>query len=610
MRLRSGCTSMMKPHELRNGRVTRSEGTSSDGSIAPRMVEEILAALDSHALVAVTDRRGIIIHANDRFCEVSQYSRTELLGRTHSIVKSGRHDAEFYADLWRTIGRGEPWRGVICNRSKSGSEYWVETLIVPMLDEHGTPERYVSIRVEETARHLAEEQVRRLAYTDSLTGLPNRPAMMAELQRVASTREVGFCGFVSVSVDELSVVNDAFGMEAGDLLLQSVTERLRALDTSISALARLDAGVFGLLLENLGDEHAAGLRCREVMEALLVMLSGPLNLGNDVVVDVSVSIGSVLWADSTAAPADPIVSDDTGTPNYRTGAYVSTGDPAEVVNCAEIARKRARHSGGHRRMRHFQRRMLNDARERVQLVSELRRGIEMGELRLYAQPIVDRHRRVLGEEGLIRWDSSELGLISPDEFIPLAEQTGMIIEIGEWVLHQACRQLSLWAHDPERQHLTLSVNLSERQLRERNLAEQVRELIEHYGVPAGKLKFELTESVLNTNLDRTIRLLTLLRADGVLASLDDFGTGYSSLSYLRQLPVQQLKIDQSFVDLVVGDPQAAAVVAMIVQLGRTFGLHVVAEGVETELQFETLCELGVDAFQGYLFSRPRPITEV
>ena len=590
--------------------MTRSEGPSSDGSIAPRMVEEILAAVDSHALVAVTDRRGIIIHANDRFCEVSQYSREELLGQTHSIVKSGRHDAEFYADLWRTIRRGETWRGVICNRSKSGSEYWVETLIVPMLDEHGTPERYVSVRVEETARHLAEEQVRRLAYTDSLTGLPNRSAMMGELQRVASTRETGFCGFISVSVDELSVVNDAFGVEAGDLLLQCVAERLQTLDTSISALARLDAGVFGLLLENLGEEHAAGLRCREVMEALLVALSGPLNLGNDVVVDVSVSIGSVLWADASVAPADPIVSEDTGTPIYRIGAYVATEDPAEVVNSAEIARKRARHSGGHRRMRHFQRRMLDDARERVQLVSELRRGIELGELRLFAQPIVDRNRRVLGEEGLIRWDSSERGLISPDEFIPLAEQTGMIIEIGEWVLHQACRQLALWARDPERQHLTLSVNLSERQLRERNLAEQVRELIVRYGVPAGKLKFELTESVLNTNLDRTIRLLTLLRADGVLSSLDDFGTGYSSLSYLRQLPVQQLKIDQSFVDLVVWDSQAAAVVTMIVQLGRTFGLHVVAEGVETEPQFEKLCELGVDAFQGYLFSKPRPITEV
>lgn len=575
-----------------------------------RTIDEILRALDSHALVAVTDQNGVIIHANDRFCEVSQYSREELLGRTHALVNSGRHGDDFFAELWQTIRRGDTWRGVICNRSKDGNEYWVETLIVPMTDEQGTPERYVSIRVEETQRLLAEEQVRRLAYVEPITGLPNRAAMLRTLQSVAQNSPAGYCGFVSVSVDELSVVNDVFGFEAGELLLRSIAARLRQFEPSTLDIAHLGGGVFGLLLESDDDERAAGARCRDLMEALLTALSGPVDLGGDVVVDVSVSIGSVLWAASAVASPDPIVSEDTGTPSYRVGAYVCTEQPTEVVNSAEIARKRAFDSGGHRRIRHFQRRMLEDARDRVQLVSELRRGIEHGELRLFAQTIVDRHRRVIGEEGLIRWNSRERGLIPPDEFIPLAEQTGMIIAIGDWVLNQACSQLAEWAKHPAKRHLTLSVNLSERQLRERNFADEVRRLIVHYGVPAGKLRFELTESVLNTNLERTVKLLTLLRADGVQSSLDDFGTGYSSLSYLRQLPVQQLKIDQSFVDAVVSDPQAAAIVSMIVQLGRTFGLHVVAEGVETERQFQMLCELGVDAFQGFLFSRPRPINEV
>ncbi|UOQ60570.1 EAL domain-containing protein [Leucobacter rhizosphaerae] len=580
------------------------------GDSARRLVADIFAALNSHALVSVTDRRGVILHANDRFCEVSQYPRSELVGRTHAVVNSGHHDPEFFAEMWRTIRRGESWRGVICNRAKDGSEYWVETLIAPILGDDGTPERYVSIRVEETRRHLAEEQVRRLAYVDAVTGLPNRAAMLAAMLRAVEHRAPGFCGFVTVSVDELSVVNDAFGFEAGELLLQSVATRILQLDHPIAAIARLGSGVFGLLLVDLGEERVAGARCREVMEELHAALSGPVDLGDGVVVDASVSIGSVLWADGSTVPADPVVSEDTGSPRYILGAFVGTDDPAIVVNSAEIARKRARQSGGHRRLRHFQRSMLDDARERVQLVSELRRGIERGELRLFAQPIVDRHRRVLGEEGLIRWRSPERGLIPPDEFIPLAEQTGMIIEIGEWVLDQACRQLAVWARDPATQHLTLSVNLSERQLRERDFAEQVRDRMDHYGVPAGKLKFELTESVLNTDLDRTIRLLSLLRADGVLTSLDDFGTGYSSLSYLRQLPVQQLKIDQSFVDTVVDNAQTAAVITMIVQLGRAFGLHVVAEGVETEPQFQRLAELGVDAFQGFLFSKPRPISEV
>lgn len=580
------------------------------GDSARRLVADIFAALNSHALVSVTDRRGVILHANDRFCEVSQYPRSELVGRTHAVVNSGHHDPEFFAEMWRTIRRGESWRGVICNRAKDGSEYWVETLIAPILGDDGAPERYVSIRVEETRRHLAEEQVRLLAFVDAVTGLPNRAAMLAAMLRAVEHRAPGFCGFVTVSVDELSVVNDAFGFEAGELLLQSVATRILQLEHPIAATARLGSGVFGLLLVDLGEERIAGARCRELMEELHAALSGPVDLGDGVVVDASVSIGSVLWADGSTVPADPVVSEDTGSPRYILGAFVGTDDPAIVVNSAEIARKRARQSGGHRRLRHFQRSMLDDARERVQLVSELRRGIERGELRLFAQPIVDRHRRVLGEEGLIRWHSPERGLIPPDEFIPLAEQTGMIIEIGEWVLDQACRQLAVWARDPATQHLTLSINLSERQLRERNFAEQVHERIVRYGVPTGKLKFELTESVLNTDLDRTIRLLSLLRTDGVLTSLDDFGTGYSSLSYLRQLPVQQLKIDQSFVDTVVGDARTAAVITMIVQLGRAFGLHVVAEGVETELQFQRLAELGVDAFQGFLFSKPRPITEV
>ena len=582
----------------------------SEGETDPRLIADILTALDSHALVAVTDRHGVIIHANDRFCEVSKYSREELLGHTHAIVNSGRHSREFFAELWRTIRRGKSWRGVICNHAKDGSEYWVETLIVPIIGERGIPERYVSIRVEETRRHLAEEQVRRLAYVDSVTGLPNRPAMLHSMAGVVQHRRTEFCGFVSVSVDELSVVNDAFGFDAGELLLQSVAARLRRLETRVAAIARLGGDVFGLLLVNIGDERAAGARCREAMEELLIALSGPVDLGDGVVVDASVSIGSVLWADGSSAPVDPIASEDTGAPSYRLGEYVGTDDPAEILNSAEIARKRARQSGGHRRMRHFQRGMLEDARERVQLVSELRRGIANGELRLFAQPIVDQHRRVLGEEGLIRWDSPERGLVPPDDFIPLAEQTGMIVEMGAWVLRQACRQLAKWALDPATQHLTLSVNLSERQLRERTFAEDVRQLILHYGVPPGKLRFELTESVLSTDLDRTIDLLSRLRADGVVSSLDDFGTGYSSLSYLHQLPVQQLKIDQSFVDTVVGDARSAAVITMIVQLGRAFGVHVVAEGVETEAQFQRLCELGVDAFQGYLFSKPRPISEV
>lgn len=569
---------------------------------------EIISALNNFSIVAVTDRRGIIMHVNDRFCEISKYSREELIGQTHSIINSGYHPREFFKEMWRVIGRGDVWKDEICNRAKDGKEYWVDTTIIPLLDDDGRPQRYIAIRTEETQRHLAEEQAHKLAYCDRATGLSNRASMLLMIG-TAMSRMPGceFSGFIAASVDDLSVVNDAFGYEVGDRLLLDAAQKLTALGEDGLSVARIGSNTFGVLLPRIGSDHRlAEQQAAEVVHRVLALLSGPVDLGSGVVVDASASVGYVLWA----APGIRQRRHDQENGEAATAdGYIETADPHEVIKCADIARKRARRAGGHRRMRHFRQSMLDDAQQRVHLVSELRRGIEHGELRLFSQPIVDRDRRVIGEEGLIRWLSPERGLVPPGDFIPLAEQTGIIVEIGEWVLEEACRVLAAWKDDPERQHLTFSVNLSERQLRVEDFAERVRAIIARHGVTPGSLKFELTESVLHTDLDRTIRLLSLLRAEGVLSSLDDFGTGYSSLSYLRHLPVQQLKIDRSFVSAVVDDEPATAIARTIVQLGRTFELQVVAEGVETEEQFERLRDLGVDAFQGFLFARPRPVDE-
>ncbi|WP_024356329.1 putative bifunctional diguanylate cyclase/phosphodiesterase [Leucobacter chironomi] len=569
---------------------------------------EIISALNSFSIVAVTDRRGIIMHANDRFCEISKYSREELIGQTHSIINSGYHPREFFKEMWRVIGRGDVWKNEICNRAKDGSEYWVDTTIIPLLDGDGRPQRYISIRTEETQRHLAEEQAHKLAYCDRATGLSNRASMLLMIG-TAMSRMPGceFSGFIAASVDDLSVVNDAFGYEVGDRLLLDAAQKLTVLGEDGLSVARIGSNTFAVLLPRIGSDHRlAEQQAAEVVHRVLALLSGPVDLGSGVVVDASASVGYVLWA----APGIRQRRHDQENGEAATAdGYIETADPHEVIKCADIARKRARRAGGHRRMRHFRQSMLDDAQQRVHLVSELRRGIENRELRLFAQPIVDRERRVIGEEGLIRWLSPARGLVPPGDFIPLAEQTGIIVEIGEWVLDEACRVLAAWKDDPERQHLTLSVNLSERQLRVEDFAERVSAIIARHGVTPGSLKFELTESVLHTDLDRTIRLLSLLRAEGVLSSLDDFGTGYSSLSYMRHLPVQQIKIDRSFVMAVGYDEQAAAIARTIVQLGRSFELQVVAEGVETEAQFEKLRDLGVDAFQGFLFARPRPVDE-
>lgn len=572
-----------------------------------REFNEILYALNTSSIIAVTDRRGIILHVNDRFCEISQYSRDELIGQTHRVINSGRHPKEFFQEMWRVIGRGGVWKDELCNRAKDGSEYWVDTTIIPLLDERGRPERYIAIRTEETQRHLAEEQARRLAFYDRATGLPNRASMLREID--ADIEQKPGCqlsGFIAVSADDLSAVNDAFGYEVGDRLLLHASQQLCTLGIEDACVARIGSNTFGILLPHIGSDHRlAEQQAAEAVDRVLEALTGPVNLGSGVFVDTSASVGYVLWA----APGIRQRHQDQEGDAAGTDGYIETIDPHEVIKCADIARKRARRAGGQRRLRLFRQSMLDDAQQRVSLVSELRRGIEHGELRLFSQPIVDRDRRVIGEEGLIRWLSPERGLVPPGDFIPLAEQTGIIVEIGEWVLEEACRVLAAWRREPERRDLTFSVNLSERQLRVDDFAERVRAIIARHGIAPGRLRFELTESVLHTDLDRTIRLLSLLRAEGVLSSLDDFGTGYSSLSYLRHLPVQQLKIDRSFVSAVVDDEPATAIARTIVQLGRTFELQVVAEGVETEEQFERLRDLGVDAFQGFLFARPRSVDE-
>lgn len=560
------------------------------------VVDAVRSVVSDLTAISVTDPDGVITFVNDCFCERSGYSRTELVGDTHEKLESGMHHPEFFDEMRETLARGDSWRGSMCNRAKDGREFWEDVTIVPTMGPEGRPESYVSIRIEPGPRHSANErEIYRMAHTDTATGLPNRSALMrAVIELTDRSSFPRLCGFLSVSIDEHATVNDAFGSAVGDELLLVASARLCELAGDGARVGRIDAFTLGVLLPNAGDSAAsAALTCAEAAERITAVLTKPVDLGGGVRAEASVSIGFVVYAGH----------------EFSARGVFGTGHADEVLNRAEVARKCALRAGGSYRVRQFTASMLAQAQERVQLGQELRQAVEAEQLRLYAQPIVDADRRVIGAEALVRWLHPVRGLLMPGDFIPLAEQSGRVVDVGAWVLERACMALLAWQKCPNTADLTLSVNLSEHEIRAAGFAEQVRNRVNHYHLPPGRLQVELTESMWHRDVASTAELLKSLRDAGVSASLDDFGTGYSSLSYLRDLPVQQLKIDRSFVSTVASDQRSVAVTRTIVELGRTFGLQVVAEGVETEAQFETLRVIGVDAFQGFLFAPARPIEE-
>lgn len=548
--------------------------------VSMRENSDIRLALDAHAIVAFTDARGVITKVNDKFCAISKYARDELIGHTHGLLNSGTHPPAFFADLWRTIGRGDVWNGEICNRAKDGSLYWVQTTIVPFVGKSGLPEQYIAIRADITKRKQAEAQALHIALHDELTGLPNRRLMTERLLQATrkAVRSGSYGAVLMIDLDNFKEVNDTLGHVQGDELLCQVAHRLQHVVRDVDTVTRLGGDEFVLLLEELGtDRDQAVESVASRAEHIRRRLSEPYQLST-LQLDVSPSIGVTLFT-------------------------LGEDQAEELIKQADMAMYRAK-DAGRDQICFFDPAMQSEVVERAMLLRDLRQALDNGEFCLFYQPVVSQARRVLGVEALIRWQHPQRGMVSPATFIPLAEDSGLILSIGQWVLETACRQLASWAQDPERANWHIAVNVSARQLRQADFVEQVAAAIERTGAHASMLRLELTESMLQDNLPSTIGKMQVLRQMGIRFSLDDFGTGYSSLSYLQRLPLDQLKIDKSFIDNVLTDANDAAIASTIVALARTLGLGVVAEGVETVEQMELLVASGCQVFQGYLFGRP------
>jgi len=556
------------------------------------VLEEREAALSVAAIafeieegMIVTDQDEVIIRVNRVFTKLTGYSAEEAIGKNLSMLKSDHQDAEFYPRMREILYRDNYWQGEIWNRRKNEEIYPEWLTITAVVGKDGKITNYICAFFDITERKQAEDKIHNLAFYDPLCQLPNRRLLFDRLHQAVTTsaRNQTCAGLLFIDLDNFKTLNDTRGHDIGDLLLIEVGERLRTCIREIDTLARLGGDEFVVLLEGLSEDRTqAAVQARGVGEKMLKAINQPYML-KDIEHYSSASIGISLFA------------------NYRQ----NLDDLLKQADTAMYAAKKS----GRNTLRFFDPAMQEALEIHSQLEAGMRKALPKHEFRLYYQVQVDSKQRPIGAEALIRWEHPEQGLISPAKFIPVAEDTGLILPLGLWVLQTACAQLKEWESNPLTRKLSLAVNVSARQFRQPGFVKQVSEMIEQTLINPSRLKLELTESTVLENVVDTIAKMHALKLIGVRFSMDDFGTGYSSLAYLTQLPLDQLKIDQSFVRNIGTKSTDSMIVQTIIGMANNLGIEVIAEGVETHAQRDFLWGAGCRLYQGYLFGRPVPVEE-
>lgn len=543
------------------------------------------AAFEAHEAMLVTDADAQILRVNSAFTAITGYTAAEVIGKNPRLLKSGRHNKAFYAAMWENITRTGSWSGELWDRRKNGDIYPGWITITAVKNQSGQHTHYVGTQTDITLRKTAEEEIHRLAFFDVLTGLPNRRLLLDRLQQeMASSSRTGYEGaLVFIDLDNFKMLNDAHGHDKGDLLLQEVAKRLTHCVRDGDTVGRLGGDEFVVILKDLNNKpDIAAQQAEKICTSILVALNSPYDLAG-IKHHTTPSIGVTLFT------------------NHQNNS-------AELFKRADLAMYQAKASGRNA-VRFFDLTLQDIVNAHVALIEALRQGLAQNEFVLYFQAQVDGAGCAKGAEALIRWHHPQDGLLPALEFIPVAEESGLILPLGQWVLTAACSQLAKWANQPAMSHLTIAVNVSIKQLRSPDYVQQVLAALKLTGADPHKLQLEVTESILLDDVEAIIQKMTGLQSHGISFALDDFGTGYSSLTYLKRLPLNQLKIDRSFVREVMTDQNDAAIVRMIVSLGQSLGLSVIAEGVETDGQRQFLIDHECHAFQGFLFSRPLPLVE-
>ncbi len=535
------------------------------------------------AYIFIKDTQLKYRYANKRVCELFGESEESIIGKSDFDLFD-EVTAEYLRDNdLRVIDHGERVVDEEQNTTREGKTRQFLSVKIPLRDANNQTYALCGISTDITEHMRIQEQLNQLAYYDAITGLANRKLLIQQLDHaLASYRRTGFEGAVlAVDLIDFTLVNDSLGHSVGDRLLRTVAERLLRHIAETDFAARLGSDDFVVVLEDLGpDRNEAVLAARRLANELVEVIQDPIDLG--------------VRSHTTAACIGISMFSD------------SDKGAAETIKNADLALSEAKRLGSGA-IRMFNPEMQRTINRRLHLEAALRRAIDERQLELYLQPQVDHASKVTGGELLLRWQDDEFGQVPPNEFIPVAESSGLIVPLGNWVIEQACALLQQWSTEPQLKELQVAINISPRQFRLPSFVDYVASCLQRYAVPPGRLELEITENMLIENMDLTIERMSKLGQLGVRFSLDDFGTGYASLAYLKRLPIYQLKIDQSFVGDVLTDVNDAVIVETIVGLGDNLGLEVVAEGVETASQEQVLRELGCRKFQGFLYGRPQPI---
>ncbi|MBH3430457.1 phosphodiesterase DibA [Pseudomonas alkylphenolica] len=531
--------------------------------------------------VLVTDSEGLIVHVNRAFMRITGYDKDEVIGQRPSKFKSGRHDAAFYQEIFATLAQKGEWSGEIWNRRKSGEVYPQWQTICSIHDDCGKLSHYVAVFSDISAIKHTERELIYLAHHDPLTDLPNRLLFNDRAEQALATAQSNKrgCALLLLDLDHFQSINDGLGHNVGDQLLKVVGERLKALLGNGVTLARLGGDEFAVLTEQCPQVGPAAALAQSIIDAM----KEPFILENQRLF-VSVSIGISLF------PSDALSAE-------------------QLLRNADSALFKAKASGraGYAL---YTEELTAHAQQRVETTAELRRALEQEELRVYFQPVHDlRNGAMIGVEALVRWQHPERGLVPPGEFIPIAERSGLIAEIDNWVLRQSCLQMVQWQAEG-RKLLYVAVNISSRLFSQRDLYQQVAKVLHDTGLDPALLELEVTESAVMDNPEVALEQLHRLRELGLRLAIDDFGTGYSSLLRLKRLPVQKLKIDQGFVAGLPNDEDDVAIVRVIIALGKSMGMQVLAEGIEQAEQARFLLEYECELGQGYWFGRPVPAQQL